>query len=371
MLELQNVELRAANNELRRIHEAMVVAHGRFQALYQLAPTPYVTIDVGRTMIDMNGAAEALLGASRDRLLGGQIDRFIDDRNRDRFRGFVDEVFSAGHERCGDVVLVRDGAAPLDALIDGVVLREAAEDPPQCVLALVDITARKAAERARREAQDEVLAIVSHDLRGPLNAIGLACDALAGELSSGDHARCVSTIARSSARCERLIKDLLAVAHIQSGRLTIEIARLDARRLVRRVCADHELAAAAAGSTLTVTVGDEAAPLDGDRDRLHQVLSNLIGNALVYARGTAIEVSVITRAHDVVIAVADGGPGIPPAELPNIFERYRQGAHHHGGAGLGLAIVKGLVEAHHGTVTATSVPGHGARFEIALPQAAP
>lgn len=82
-----------------------------------------------------------------------------------------------------------------------------------------------------------------------------------------------------------------------------------------------------------------------------------------------IELSTFTRGGDVVIVVADEGPGIPAEELSFVFDRYRQGAGHQGGAGLGLAIVKGLVEAHHGTVSVTSPVGQGARFEIVLPLA--
>jgi signal transduction histidine kinase len=169
------------------------------------------------------------------------------------------------------------------------------------------------------------------------------------------------------AQCERLIKDLLRVAHIESGQLTLELARFDVRELVWQVCRDFESRAAAAGVSLSVEIEDRPQPIVGDRDRLHQVFSNLIGNALVHARGAAVEVSVHPRDAEVVVAVADDGPGIPPDEIPFVFDRFRQGARRRGGAGLGLAIVKGLAEAHHGTATVASQPGHGARFEVALP----
>ncbi len=365
-LEIQNSELQAANAELLRINADLGVAHDRFRALYELAPTPYVTIDAARAIRDLNHAASQLLGAPRQFLLGGTIELFVDDANRARFRAFLDAVFVEGNTRCGDVVLLRADGSVVDVLIDGVVLRESADDPPLCVLALVDITTRKLAEAARRKAQDEVLAIVSHDLRGPLNAISLACDALSSGLTPEEHVICVGAIERASSRCERLIRDLLGVAHIESGRLTLDLAPLDARDLVRQVCADLASTAAAAKSTLTFSVPETAATINGDRDRLHQVLSNLLGNAFVHARGTAVDVSVHLDAAHVRIAVQDEGPGIPASELARVFDKYRQGARHHGGAGLGLAIVKGLVEAHGGSVTATSAPGRGARFEIAL-----
>jgi signal transduction histidine kinase len=208
---------------------------------------------------------------------------------------------------------------------------------------------------------------VSHDLRGPLNSIGLACDGLAEGLPPDERTECVLAIQRAAMRCERLIKDLLNVAHIESGRLELDVETIDAGGLVRDACSEFERAAAAAGCALTVSVPPDAVPIRADRHRLHQVLSNLISNALVHARGAAVEVSMSARGPNVMFAVADAGPGIPPHELPRIFERYRQGKSHHGGAGLGLAIVKGLVEIHHGTIDVQSEVGGGVRFEVTLP----
>jgi PAS domain S-box-containing protein len=366
-LEVQNGELRAANEELSRSNESLAIASERFRALYEHSPTPYFTLDVSATIVEVNRAAVAMLSMPRERLVGGAIDLFIDDSARGTFRGFLETVFATGHGRSADVI-VQAGVARMDVLIDGVVLREQSVARPHCVLAFVDITARKLAETARRQAQDEMLAIVSHDLRGPINAIGLACDALASGLEPADHHVCVSAIERAAARCERLIKDLLGVAHLESGRITLQLETFDVGNLVRRVARDHQSAAAAAASLLTLSVSDEPQPIVADEDRLHQVLSNLIGNALVHARGAPVDVGVEARAEQVVITVTDQGPGITEEDLPLVFERYRQGARHHGGAGLGLAIVKGLVLAHHGTVSVASRRGHGARFEIVLPR---
>jgi signal transduction histidine kinase len=224
--------------------------------------------------------------------------------------------------------------------------------------------------QAELAVQNAELQVANDTLRDTNEALllALACDALGGPLPDDEHRKCLAAIVRSTARCERLIKDLLGVAHLEAGRLTLELAPLVVGALVRQVCRDLEPAVVAAGSTLAVAIAEPPVEIRGDRDRLHQVLSNLIGNAIVHARGAAIEVSVASRGAEVLISVADDGPGILAEELPFVFERYRQGRRHRGGAGLGLAIVKGLVEAHGGTTTVTSQPGHGARFEIALPR---
>jgi signal transduction histidine kinase len=221
---------------------------------------------------------------------------------------------------------------------------------------------------AAARARDEILQIVAHDLRGPLNSIGLACGGLLEEPISAEGLACVTAIEHAAARAERLIEDLLEVTRIESGHLELAIGAIDVRGLVIEVCGDHERAAEAVGSTIAWAVPEGDACVLADRDRLHQALSNLIGNALVHARGTPITLSVDMREAEVAFVVADAGPGISATALPHIFDRYWQGRDRHGGAGLGLAIANGIVAAHGGSIAATSQAGRGARFEICLPR---
>ncbi|MEQ1672109.1 MAG: ATP-binding protein [Hyphomicrobium sp.] len=197
----------------------------------------------------------------------------------------------------------------------------------------------------------------------PVTTILLRAGAIAAASPNGE-----TPLMRAAARCEGLIRNLLGVVHIESGRLTLERSWFDVGELVRAVCRDYGPAAAAVGAPLTWVVGDLPLTFLGDRDRLYQVLANLIGNALSHARGAAIEVSVVDRGDWLVLAVVDQGPGIQLAGQAHVFDRFRQGGHTRRGAGLGLAIVKGLVAAHQGVVSMSSVPGQGARFEVALPR---
>jgi signal transduction histidine kinase len=221
---------------------------------------------------------------------------------------------------------------------------------------------------AAARARDEILQIVAHDLRGPLNSIGLACGGLLEEPLSAEGVACVTAIEGAAARSERLIQDLLEVTRIESGHLELALGAVDVRGLAVEVCGDHERAAEAVGSTITCAVPEGEVCVLADRDRIHQALSNLIGNALVHARGTPVTLSVDLREAEVAFVVADAGPGISAAALPHVFDRYWQGRDRHGGAGLGLAIAKGIVGAHQGSIAVTSQPGHGARFEICLPR---
>jgi len=219
-------------------------------------------------------------------------------------------------------------------------------------------------------ARDDVLAVVSHDLRGPLHAIGLACEALHDEVSS-DAKRYLGAIERASQRAERLITDLLEASAIENGGLTLARASVDAAAIVRQATADYELLVKETGGKLTAKLPDGSTLVSADRDRVLQVLGNLIGNALKHARGAPIEISLERTHRDAVIAVRDNGPGITDSELPHVFDRYWHGRAKKGGAGLGLAIAKGIVDAHGGQIAVASKVGAGAEFSFTLPLAPP
>jgi signal transduction histidine kinase len=216
-------------------------------------------------------------------------------------------------------------------------------------------------------ARDEVLAVVSHDLRGPLNAIGLASDALRDEVTSEDAKRYIGAIERAAIRAERLIRDLTETIKIENGSLEIAPRPIDARALVEQARTDHEMLATESGGRIETVLPDHPITVVADRDRVLQVFANLIGNAIKYAKGTPIALTLAERNGSVVFGVVDQGPGIPPEELPHVFDRYWQGRKKkRGGAGLGLAIAKGIIEAHRGTIAVDSKVGRGTLFEFTL-----
>src|SRR5450432_51522 len=177
---------------------------------------------------------------------------------------------------------------------------------------------------ASARARDEVLAIVSHDLRGPLHAISLASEALR-EDATEDAKRYLSAIDRAGARAERLISDLLDASAIENGKLSLNKARTNLVSVVKQAVAEHELFARESKTTITARLPDAPVYVDADRDRLLQALANLIGNALKHARGTPIELSVEVRDHHAILSVADRGPGIPASEIQHVFDRYWTG----------------------------------------------
>ena len=224
----------------------------------------------------------------------------------------------------------------------------------------------RATEAAR--ARDEVLAVVSHDLRGPLHAISLATEALRDEIT-GPAQRYLGAIERASQRAERLIADLLEASAIENGALTLARAPVDAGAILKQAAADYELLAKESGGRINAHIPDDPILVEADRDRVLQVLGNLIGNSLKHAKGAPIELVLGREGSKALIEVRDHGPGIPPTELPHVFDRYWSGRTKKGGAGLGLAIVKGIVSAHGGNIEVDSTQGDGAKFRFTLPLA--
>jgi signal transduction histidine kinase len=231
--------------------------------------------------------------------------------------------------------------------------------------------ARMLAEaQAAAAARDDLLAVVSHDLRSPLNAIVLACDALEGiHGDAPDQRRYIGAIRRASQRAERLLRDLLDVARIESGGLRLECRPVSAKAILDQTRSDHEIVARDAGAQLVVDITADPGQVFADRDRILQVLANLVGNSIKHAAGAPIRLEARADADGVELVVADRGPGIVPDQLPHIFYRFWQGrSKRRGGAGLGLTIAKGIVEAHGGQIEVTSEVGQGTRFTVRLPR---
>ncbi len=225
------------------------------------------------------------------------------------------------------------------------------------------------------QARDDVLAIVSHDLRNPLHTIVLSASYLEEvflpELP-GAAIQQTQIIRRAVDRANRLIQDLLDVSRIEAGGFSISTEPISPDALIGDACDEMTATAAAASITLTCHGDPNLPDVMADRERLQQVFANLIGNAVKFTpSGGAIQVSATANGPFTVrFAVRDTGPGMPPETLPHIFDRFWQARHgERTGAGLGLAIVKGIVEAHQGVISVESEPGHGAEIAFELPLA--
>jgi signal transduction histidine kinase len=215
--------------------------------------------------------------------------------------------------------------------------------------------------------RDEVLAIVAHDLRNPLTIIKSSA-ALLQTIAGEDEQDLLAMISTSCVRMQSLVSDLLDVARIESGGFTVERARVEAADVMEEMRRMFESAAAEKGLCFEVEAFGGVPPLYADRNRLIQILSNLVSNALRVTDSGTVRLTVEGDRDKARFSVADTGPGIPAAELPHLFDRFWQvRSSRRGGAGLGLAIVKGFVEAHQGTIQVTSEVGTGSLFSFVIP----
>lgn len=225
------------------------------------------------------------------------------------------------------------------------------------------------------QTRDEVLGIVAHDLRNPLNSIVMQ----AAALRAVGHEPCpgsrdpADVIERASNYMDRLIRDLLDLTSIDAGRLSIERSQLPTREILLDVMDQHRPVAGPAPIELRLEVASHLPDVWADPDRLVQVLDNLLGNALKFtSAGGRVTVGASPQAGEVAFWVADTGPGIPAVHVPHLFDRFWQ-AHRGGrrGAGLGLPIAKGIVQAHGGRIWVDTRPDRGSTFFFTIPAAAP
>jgi signal transduction histidine kinase len=225
--------------------------------------------------------------------------------------------------------------------------------------------------REAADAREEVLKIVSHDLRNPLSTIGMAAEMILETADAGEQARGVSIIRRTTDRMNRMVQDLLDVAKLETGRLAIQVEDTPVALLIDEAVETFGPLAAERGLTLAAAAEPDLPRVCVDRGRIMQVLSNLIGNALKFTP-TGGHIMLHARAEGMAVrcAVIDTGPGIPADQMQRIFGRFWQAKpSDRRGLGLGLTIAKSIVEAHGGRIGAESRPGEGTEFWFTVPTA--
>ncbi len=279
-------------------------------------------------------------------------------------RPLEDLVEASGRLASGDLdVRVKVGGLSETATLGGA-FNEMAEE-----------LQRRAGERDQLERmKDEFVLTASHELRSPLTSVQGFAELLLLEREklSPRQAETVEVILDNTRHLVRLLNDLLDLARSDAGRLTIRPEPTGAASLIEEAVRTMRAQFEARGQELRLQIEADLPEVEADRDRIRQVLVNLLTNANEYCpQGAQIEVQSRRADADVEIDVIDNGPGIPPEQLEHIFERFTRGdageTQRVGGTGLGLAISKSLIELHGGNIDAASTPGGGSTFRIRLP----
>lgn len=263
------------------------------------------------------------------------------------------------------------------------------EDPRDRLSVVVDISAQKRVEAerdaildrersARAEAEravqlrEEILAVVSHDLRNPLSTIALAIPLLQRTTDLAQVRTQACVLQRAVDRMNRLIQDLLDVSRIASGGLEVDPVPVAIAPVLSELCTLLGPQALQKGQRLECEIPDAGLVVLADASRIMQVLANLVVNAIKFtAENGRIRIHTRVASDRVVVSVEDSGRGIDAEDLPHVFDRFWQSRRaRRGGVGLGLPIAKGIVEAHGGTIWAQSSPGAGTTFSFTLPRVA-
>jgi PAS domain S-box-containing protein len=379
--------------ERRRIEEALRRREEEFRLLFDLSAIGMAEVSPEGRYLSVNRKYCEMLGYSEQELLHLAVVDVTHPDDREATAAQVSSGFTSGEpaEYSLEKRYVRKDGATIWALINWTIVRDGEGHPLHSVANIQDITARKRAEAEREElllreraaretaeaearSKDEFLAVVSHELRSPLNAIlGYAALLRYGPMDDQKVKKAVDVIERSGKAQAHLIDDLLDTARIISGKLRLTVGPLDLASVIVDAVQTVNPAAEAKGVSLQANLPPGISQITGDHARLQQIVWNLLSNAVKFTpEGGLIEVSLERVDPHICLIVSDTGKGISNDFLPYVFDRFRQfdasSARRHGGLGLGLSLVKYLVELHGGTIEATSAgEGRGSTFKVTLP----
>ncbi|OMG75462.1 hybrid sensor histidine kinase/response regulator [Burkholderia ubonensis] len=364
------------------------------RAVVDASPDALVGVDAARRIVSWNPAAQRMFGYDTHEALGRDVAILVAARwwrrhpLADGSRRRRDDLVPT------DCLCVRRDGSRFRATVRASPARGGGRDDARERVAL-SLTLRAADEQRRRDRRtqrslrgardarqqadtsnrlkDELLAIVSHELRTPLNVIYGWIEVLR---HSGDQAlqqQAIDAIDRSARSLTRMVGDILDASSLATGKLRIDAMPVDLARIVAEIAGAFHSAAAADGVALVTDCALDTCVVSGDADRLRQMLSNLLSNALKFTpRGGRVTVSLARKDGHAELTVADTGQGIAPEFVPHVFDAFRRAddspASSRRGLGLGLSIVRHIAELHGGTVAVDSAGRHrGATFTVTLP----
>jgi signal transduction histidine kinase len=296
-----------------------------------------------------------------ERKLGQSLDRLVENRER----ALAEIYMHAERERNRLAAWLYGLLATLIAVSSAITIYFARQT------ARAYAKEQEALDIARKAvtARDDLMGIVAHDLRNPLHAIAIQATFLQRSATSAKAREQAASILSTTTAMANLIKSMLEGASMEAGRFSVTPTRCDVDELLQSSMQVFDAVANAKGIHLKATVKQARLVVRADRERVLQLLSNLLGNAIKFApQGSEVAIVVERQERTVCFMISDAGPGIPAEHLQHVFDRYwKRETEGKTGTGLGLFIAKGIAEAHGGTISVESEPGRRTTFSFVLP----
>ena len=366
-------------SERWRTEQALRESEQQYRAIVTAANEGIWRLDEHARVVFVNDRMTEMLSLSPAEMIGRHKWDFVFEEDVEAMKGLFERRKQGVSEAVADIRFRRGDGREIWTLMSARPLYDAEEKFTGAVDLFTDITDRRRAEEAVRESdrrKDEFLAVLAHELRGPLAPILTAVKLLQAK-GPPDPAlqRLRDTIQRQAMQLSTLVEDLLDVGRITAGKLRLDKRRVDLRDIAHQALEVSSALIERRRHTLRVHLPDEPIYVDGDAARLMQVAGNLLSNAAKYTpEGGQIEVTIFERDGMGAFSVRDEGVGIPPEMLHRIFDRFVQvgttGHRTESGLGIGLSVVKALVDLHGGSVEARSAGiGEGSEFIFRVPLA--
>ncbi len=382
-LQIHQIELELQNDELRSTQGELEKTRDRYINLYDFSPVGYFTLDKNAKILEANLTGADFLGLERKNIIGADFRKYIMPEFQDTFYLYLREILESGEKRQVEVrIKKRDGFFP--ARLESIAQND--DNGKTIKTILIDISEQKRAEeeliaaKERAEAasrtKSQFLANVSHELRTPLNGISGMINLLNATNMSEKQKQYLSMLDTSLKTLIGLINDLLDISQIEAGRLTIDSEEFRFSEIMKNIVSTYTTHSRIKGLNFVYESSMELDLFRGDSLRIHQVITNLLTNAIKYTEEGEVRLNAsITRKENerawISILVRDTGIGISVKDIHSIFDSFtRVGDSYtkdHSGIGLGLAIVKQLVNAMGGTIDVTSKLNQGSSFTVTLP----
>jgi PAS domain S-box-containing protein len=359
-------EIAVLDERFHQMADALAEASFKERAIVDNARDVICTIDTHGVFLRINPAAKEILGRNPESMVGYRYWDFTTDEDRARTKTMFDGLIAGKQSDPIEFTMLRPEGNSVDLLLSA----HWSKPDKAFFCVLHDITQRRQMERLKRQ----FLAMIAHDLRSPLTAIGGTLDLISAKVYNPDTEQGQQGIRAASMNIDRmlrLISDLLEMEKFDSANLSLEIARVNISLIIEEAVDSVSANAERLHVSLQKDVINQE--IDADKLRMVQLLVNLLSNAIKYSPPNSI-VAVTARVESafMIVEVTDSGPGISAADKELIFEPYKQAKEQQGerrleGTGLGLTICKSLVEAHHGSIGVVDAKPRGSIFWIKVP----